>query len=72
MECLQRFLVHMNDQHPQIRHTDDDCPTLNNLDLAISISDGCFEQKLFIKPIHSGVLLSYKSAHPLACKDLLH
>ena len=35
---------------------------------SISIRDGMLEWELFVKPIHSGVHLSFVSSHPLSCK----
>ena len=41
---------------------------INFLDLTISINSNQLHWKLFVKPIHSGVHLSFVSSHTLACK----
>eukprot|EP00117_Sycon_ciliatum_P018350 scpid85640/ scgid16997/ len=71
--ALERFVEHMNSQHPFIRftvnHSDNATRSIDYLDLTISISAECqLQWELFIKPSPSGVHLSYYSAVPMASK----
>ena len=72
-EELQQFVDHMNSQHPFIRftvtHSDNDTQSIDFLDLRIGISQPCMlEWKLFVKPSHSGVHLSFLSSVPISTK----
>ena len=70
---LQNFIQHLNSIHPRIKFTMEHSDMTNNntinfLDLSISIKSNRLHWELFVKPIHSGVHLSFVSSHPLACK----
>ena len=64
-KSLERFLINLNDFHPNIKYTWEisDCK-VNFLDLIVSLEGGNIVTDLYCKPTDGHQYLHYRSCHP--------
>ena len=74
-ESLLEFLAHLNTMHPNLKFTLEHSGKGQGvpfLDTLVTVEENDYETKieteLFIKPMNSGIILHYESAHPSSTK----